>query len=430
MKKENNKELLYKELLDRTGDLIIVLSIDLNPKILYVNEAHKKIMGYDKNELIGKNVLNFIHPEDRSKVLKALGDNIKEIAKKIFLTKNKNSESVRITFRFKKKNGEWIYIESTADIIAKNIFVVSRDVTKERRYIETIKKEKEKIKTYLDLVGAIIVAIDKNQKVILLNKKGEQILACGKEEAIGKNWFDTFIPEEQKKEVKSVFNKIISGQREIVENYENQIISKTGKKRIIAWHNTFLRGNNNEIIGVLSSGDDITDRKKMEKKMINSSREWSDTFDSMSDGVSIHDESFTVLDVNKAACKLLGKKKEEIIGEKCFRLFHYLDRPIEVCPLVRSKKTSQKESVEYYEKEIGKWLFITVSPVKKNAKVIKYIHIVRDVTERKKIELEAAKKNKELEIFNKVSTGRELKMIELKKKIKKLEKIIANKNEK
>ena len=84
----------------------------------------------------------------------------------------------------------------------------------------------------------------------------------------------------------------------------------------------------------------IKQRKKIKDIALEqAAKEWLDTFDSMSDGVSIHDVDFTILNVNKAICDLLGKDKKDLIGGKCFHLFHGLDNPIGKCPLAKSKKT-------------------------------------------------------------------------------------------
>lgn len=129
---------------------------------------------------------------------------------------------------------------------------------------EIIKIEKEKLEKYLSIAEVIIVAINTNANVTLINRKGCQLLGRDEKDIIGENWFKICLPSEEYKTTFAVFNNIISGKIKSLEYYENNIISKTGEKRLIAWHNTILKDKSGAIIGTLSTGEDITERKKTE----------------------------------------------------------------------------------------------------------------------------------------------------------------------
>ena len=125
------------------------------------------------------------------------------------------------------------------------------------------REEKNRIQSYLDIAGVILVVIDTHQKVSLINKKGCEILGYEENEIIGKNWFDTFIPERIREEVKAGFRKLMDGEIDPVEYFEDPVLTKTGEERMIAWHNAVLRDEKGNIVNRLSSGEDITERKKM-----------------------------------------------------------------------------------------------------------------------------------------------------------------------
>jgi PAS domain S-box-containing protein len=130
-----------------------------------------------------------------------------------------------------------------------------------------VREEKNKIQNYLDIAGVILVAIDANQNVSLINKKGCEILGYEEKEIIGKNWFDAFIPEGIREEVMAGFGKLMRGEIRPVEYLENPVLTKTGEERMIAWHNAVLRDEKGKVISTLSSGEDITKRKKMEEEL-------------------------------------------------------------------------------------------------------------------------------------------------------------------
>lgn len=139
------------------------------------------------------------------------------------------------------------------------------DITDLKVAEESLRKERDLAQQYLDVTGVMMVALDANQRVTLVNKKGCEILGYTEEEIIGKNWFDTFLPERVRINIKEIFNTLIMGNVELAEYAEGPILTKDNEERIIAWHNTVLRGNDGSITGTLSSGENITERKKTEQ---------------------------------------------------------------------------------------------------------------------------------------------------------------------
>jgi PAS domain S-box-containing protein len=134
---------------------------------------------------------------------------------------------------------------------------------------ESLRKEKDTAKTYLDIIGVMLVAINADQTVSLINKKGCEILGYKENDIVGKNWFDNFIPEKLRVHVKPVFVELITGKFDSIEYYENPVLTKSGQERIVAWHNTVLRDDTGKITGTLSSGEDITQRKQAEDALRN-----------------------------------------------------------------------------------------------------------------------------------------------------------------
>lgn len=131
---------------------------------------------------------------------------------------------------------------------------------------EKVERERDRAQAYLDLAGSIIVALDREGKVTLINRKGREILGREESEIVGKNWFENFVPEEKKEELKKVHERLMSGEIEEPGRYENPVLTKSGEERIIFWYNTPLENDEGEIMGSLSSGIDITDRKRAEER--------------------------------------------------------------------------------------------------------------------------------------------------------------------
>jgi PAS domain S-box-containing protein len=138
-----------------------------------------------------------------------------------------------------------------------------------RQAEETVRKEKEKAQKYLDVAGAIIAVIESNQRVSLINQMGCEVLGYEEGEIIGANWMDTFLPEWDRDRMKAVFARLMAGEVGPVEYFENPILTKNGEEKLIAWYNTLLRDQAGTILGVLSSGEDISERKRAETEIRN-----------------------------------------------------------------------------------------------------------------------------------------------------------------
>ncbi len=145
-------------------------------------------------------------------------------------------------------------------------FLVQLIETTDRKLAEeNITKERDKAQLYLDIADVMFVALNSKGQITMLNKRACEILECTPEDVIGKNWFTTFIPERIRKVVRKAFTKLIDGETESIDTFENPVISLSGKERLIAWHNVALYDSEGMMNGVLSSGEDITEARRAEE---------------------------------------------------------------------------------------------------------------------------------------------------------------------
>lgn len=270
----------YRILTESSLDCIKIFDIDGN--LLFINKGGLREHGLktaEEAKKIGWKAVESVVPEDQVKFTKALRD-------------AKNGKVSVIEIKHTEKGSVRKYCEETVlparDMNNKitSIFGISRDISSRKKteeklvqankelkqqqeavlnVFEDMEKEKEKAETYLKIAGNIIVALDKNGCITLINTKGNEVLGYKNGHLIGKNWFDTCLPKENINEVKAVFKKLISGDNGLAEKYENKIISKTGEQKTILWHNSLLRDSSGNIIGTLSSGEDITEIKRIDK---------------------------------------------------------------------------------------------------------------------------------------------------------------------
>jgi len=240
-----------RALLNATTESLILL--DREGIIVDINETGAARLGHQPDELVGSCIYDLLPPE--------LAQARKERLPEIFSTGQ--------PVRFEDKRGDNCFDNQVYPIPGKErsddrLAVFAHDITESRRTETTLKQERKRAQKYLDVAGVMMVAIDYNGKVMLINRKGSEILGYPQDEILGKNWFDHFIPKRINKQVKTIFQRLMIGDVDPVEYYENCIITKDGEERMIAWRNTILRDDDGSKIGTLSSGEDITERKSAE----------------------------------------------------------------------------------------------------------------------------------------------------------------------
>lgn len=180
---------------------------------------------------------------------------------------------------------------------------------------------------YIDIVDVMLVSLDPQGIIQLINPKGCAILGYTEEELIGKNWFDFVVPVPLRGTVKGVATKVFSGEIESVKYYTNSIVTKLGEERLIAWHNSILKNEQGKIIGTISSGEDITERKKADIALVQSKKRFEDLVNLLPEAVFETDENFLLTYVNQKALDLSGYSKEDLEkGVKGIDLLIPIDR--------------------------------------------------------------------------------------------------------
>lgn len=138
---------------------------------------------------------------------------------------------------------------------------------------EALKVEKDKAQSYLDVAGVILLILDTEGRVLLINKKGVEILGMDEADVKGKVWFDNFIPQSTRDEVRAAYGSAMRGQGRGLDYFENSILTATGSERLIAWRNTAITDDNGMVNAILSSGEDITDIRRADEALMHAHEE-------------------------------------------------------------------------------------------------------------------------------------------------------------
>ena len=130
---------------------------------------------------------------------------------------------------------------------------------------------------------------------------------------------------------------------------------------------------------------DITGSKQVEQHLAAAARQWRQTFDAMSDSVALFDEESRALRCNAVTVTLTGRPFDEIVGHRCFEVFHGTAAFHADCPQRRALRSGRTETSTI--EQDGHWLRFTFQPLTdEGGRVSGGVHVVTDVTELKQAE--------------------------------------------
>ncbi|MEF3255886.1 MAG: PAS domain S-box protein, partial [Deferribacterales bacterium] len=363
---------IFKTVLDSAKDAVVIL----NPegRIIYWNKSAEDIFGYSSDEVMGSDAHELLAPKEFfSKYLNAFPHFKKTgegnaIGKTIDLTAiRKDGEIIEISLSlssFKIDDGWYAYG-----------FI--RDITEMKKIERELKDSYERFRVFEECSSGGIIIHDKGL-IIECNSVLSEMTGYSREELIGMNGL-LLASERCRKEV---MEKILSGYGK---PYEAIAVRKNGEEFPVRIH-----GKNVTYKGKLLRGTeirDLSDIKKLEHVAETNERNFYNIFNSMNDTGWIIDFDTSIVDVNDAACRVLGYSKEELLSMKISDIDPYL-KPEMIQHLVKSMLEDNFQRFESkHRRKDGHLIDVEIS-----SNLITYsnrtliLSIARDITDRKRVE--------------------------------------------
>ena len=349
-RKQLEKDLLESE--EKHRDIInnlidILLEIDLQGIVTYVSPQCYNILGYQPNELIGKNTIDFIHPEDIPIIAEAIGKALKtketEAIGKALKNKEteaigkalKNKETLFIfDYRLMHKNGNIIYVSARGKSINSNgkekFIATIRDITEKKKAEQYLIESEEKFKLLSDQ-SFLGIAILQDDIVKYVNQAAANMYGDSVEDIM--NWqpqeFVKCIHPEDLSFVLEQARKKQIGEKDVIPNYNIRLITKAGE---IKWIELFAKSllYENKPADFVSMID-ITERKKIELELKESNERYS-TFVKNYSGIAFRaDKNSIPIFFHGAVKEITGYTEQEFVEGKLpwFKLNHPDDMPSE-----------------------------------------------------------------------------------------------------
>ena len=346
-------------------------------KFLEVNDNYAKISGYSRDELIGQNadVLNMWgRPEDRERILK-------------FIEKGQVSHE---EFAFRTKSGEIRTCLMSAESIniggESRMIVIVQDIT-ERKQMETALRESEEFSTsLLENAPNPIEVINPDTSIKYVNPCFERLTGFTLAEVIGcKSPYPWWL-EESRKETELLLRKDMEGESDTAE----KLLRKKDGERFWVELKTIPVRHQGILAYLLVNWVDITERKRLEDKLIKEQQEIRTIIDSSPLLIFYKDKEGQFLRVNKAFAEALNIPEENFLGKTVFDLYSaeiaqgMTNDDREVLKSGRPKLNI----IEQYESASGmRWVHTDKVPIfDDNGTPIGLIGFAQDITESKQME--------------------------------------------
>lgn len=226
----------------------------------YVNQKMLDISGYSYDELVGHDFRMVLTAES------------KELVETRYRQRQAGIDiPQKYEFKLLHKSGDIRSIHMYSSVIrsadgSPQTIAQLLDITEREKANTAIKQKHNRALQYFEVAGILMLALDLDGNITALNKKGCEVLGIEDINNFkGENWFTTFIPNRRTDLILNEYSNSLSNKKLLKPFEENLVLTVQGKEKLISWYHNFIRDENNNIVGTISSGEDITDKDEARK---------------------------------------------------------------------------------------------------------------------------------------------------------------------
>ena len=395
-----------RSLIEASLDPLVTISGD--GKITDVNEASVKVTGVSRDKLIGTDFSNYFTEPAKAQ------EGYQQVFEKGFVA------DYPLTIRAQNGNltdvlyNASVYRDDKGDVIG--VFAAARDVTEQK---QASQYARSLIEASLDP----LVTISADGKITDVNEASVKVTGVSREKLIGTDFSNYFTEAEKAQEgYQQVFEK------SFVADYPLTIRHKTGKLTDVLYNASVYKDDKGNVIGVFAAARDVTAQKQ-------ASQYARSLIEASLDPLVTISADGKITDVNEASVKVTGVNREKLIGTDFSNYFTEAEKAQEGYQQVFEKSfvADYPLTIRHQNGQLTDVLYNASVYKDDKENVLGVFAAARDITAQKQLaEREIAEREKELmrieelERFRKLTVGRELKMMELKKEIEDLKNKVSS----
>ena len=384
---------------------------DADGKIISANPAAESILGLTLDQMQGRTSIDprwkAIH-EDGSDFL---GETHPSMA--ALKTGSKVLNTVMGVLNPKDDSYRWININAVplfkpGENKPNKVYTTFEDVTDRKKTKDKLRETNEYLDNLFNYANAPIIIWDTQYKITRFNRAFESLTGRAAKDVIGKS-FEILFPPKEISASMELIRKTTTGEWWNV--VEMPILNVNGSVKTVLWNSAVIFSPDGKTpIAAIAQGQDITERKKAEIELKYSEERLKIIFESAPDAYYLNDLKGTFLDGNKAAEKVTGYKRDELIGKSFLTLKllspaqipkaaallarNLIGLPTGPDEFILNKKDGTKVAVE-----------ISTRPVKIKGQTM-VLGLARDLSERKKAEISLRESEEKFKaIFDKANDG-------------------------
>jgi PAS domain S-box-containing protein len=274
-------EARYRALVEQIPAVVFMAYLDQGIGEAYVSPQIEAALGFTQDEWLEDPVRWYdqIYPDDKQRWSTE--------AAEMFLS----GKPLKSAYRVLARDGRVLWFHCEAEMIRREdgrpwfIHGVGVDITELKLAEESLEDERNVLSAILDIVGALIVVLDRRGRIVRFNRTCEQTTGYSFAEVRGKYVWDLLLLPEEADNFKAAFD----GTNETAGTYETSLLTRNGSTRLITWSSTILAGKDEGTSHVIVTGIDITERRRLEKALLEvSAREQRRIGEDLHDGLGQH----------------------------------------------------------------------------------------------------------------------------------------------
>ncbi|HEX8833055.1 MAG TPA: PAS domain S-box protein, partial [Abditibacteriaceae bacterium] len=365
--KLRESEARYRTIIDNSQDVITVLEGD--GTITYNSHALREVLGFEPDEVVGRSVFDFVHPDDLPEIQRTLATLVSEC-----------SSAPVSEFRFRRKDGSWCYFEAVAKALEENgvvrVISNSRDVSERRKSETALRESEERFRRLIDEAADAILISDENGCFVDVNRAACELLGYSREELLQLTPFDVArdVPPQI---MRDLWKSAVPGQPITIQGlqYRKDGSSVPTEVHLSVYHM-------DEGLRILAIVRDITERIRAEQNLRDSEARYRMVLEHASEGILLFDRDGRCLETNSTMLEMFDYSAEELLQLRLHDLFTAQDQQqqplrfdeLQQGKVVRSERRARRKDGSELEVEISANLLPNGT----------FQAIIRDVSERKR----------------------------------------------
>lgn len=278
-----NADAKYRTLIEQLPAVVFMVSLDRGSGEAYVSPHIEELLGFSAEEWLEDPIRWYerIHPDDK------LRWNTE--AAEMFLT----AKPLRSVYRVMARSGRVIWFHCEAKMVRGQggqpsfIHGVAFDVTDLKQAEDALQEERNFAAALLDTLGALVVVLDRNGRIVRFNRACERTTGYNFNEVQGLQLKELLADSDERARFQSLLRRLAMG--EPLESFESSLAARGGTDRRISWSGTVLVGRSGAVEYVIITGIDVTESKRLEKAILDiSSREQRRIGEDLHDGLGQH----------------------------------------------------------------------------------------------------------------------------------------------